>query len=163
AVADLVCGLPLMKVSDRLTDIAELIVEQALQLAWSQMSERYGVPQRAAGRGAAQMIVVAYGKLGGLELGYGSDLDLVFLHDADEGSGADGGHTDGLQQIDNTVFFQRLGQRLVHLLTVLTSSGRLLVLDTRLRPGGDRDNLVWSHSAFHHPDVADVLTWKPLE
>ncbi|HLS81108.1 MAG TPA: bifunctional [glutamate--ammonia ligase]-adenylyl-L-tyrosine phosphorylase/[glutamate--ammonia-ligase] adenylyltransferase, partial [Steroidobacter sp.] len=160
AVADLVCGLPLMKVSDRLTDIAELIVEQALQLAWSQMSERYGVPQRAAGRGAAQMIVVAYGKLGGLELGYGSDLDLVFLHDADEGSGADGGHTDGLQQIDNTVFFQRLGQRLVHLLTVHTSSGRLYEVDTRLRPGGARGILVQSLAAFRRYEFAEAWTWE---
>ena len=94
AVADLTGGLPLMKVSDRLTDIAELIVQETLVLAWAQIDARHGVPRYTDAEGAshaASMIVVAYGKLGGLELGYGSDLDLVFLHD----SSGDAQRTDG--------------------------------------------------------------------
>ncbi|HEX7114455.1 MAG TPA: bifunctional [glutamate--ammonia ligase]-adenylyl-L-tyrosine phosphorylase/[glutamate--ammonia-ligase] adenylyltransferase [Steroidobacter sp.] len=159
AVADLINGLPLMKVSDRLTDIAELIVREALRLAWSQIVARHGVPTYVDEQGRsreASMIVVAYGKLGGLELGYGSDLDLVFLHD----SHGEAQRTQGAQPVDNSVFFQRLGQRLVHLLTVHTSSGRLYEVDTRLRPGGNRGLLVQSLSAFRDYEFTEAWTWE---
>ncbi len=159
AVADLIAGLPLMKVSDRLTDIAELIVQEALELAWSQITARHGVPRCTTASGEIHepsMIVVAYGKLGGLELGYGSDLDLVFLHD----SCGDVQRTDGAQSVENTVFFQRLGQRLVHLLTVHTSAGRLYEVDTRLRPGGNRGLLVQSLSAFREYEFQEAWTWE---
>jgi [glutamine synthetase] adenylyltransferase / [glutamine synthetase]-adenylyl-L-tyrosine phosphorylase len=159
AVADLTAGLPLMKVSDRLTDIAELIVREALALAWVQIAERHGVPRYIDASGqshAARMIVIAYGKLGGLELGYGSDLDLVFLHD----SSGEAQRTDGPQVVDNTLFFQRLGQRLVHLLTVHTPSGRLYEVDTRLRPGGNRGLLVQSLAAFRDYEFEEAWTWE---
>jgi glutamate-ammonia-ligase adenylyltransferase len=155
AVADLIGGLPLMKVSDRLTDIAELIVQEALTLAWTQISLRHGQPRCDDGR-LARMIVVAYGKLGGLELGYGSDLDLVFLHD----SSGETQRTDGAQPIENGLFFQRLGQRLVHLLTVHTASGRLYEVDTRLRPGGNRGLLVQSLASFRDYEFQDAWTWE---
>lgn len=159
AVADLIGGLPLMKVSDRLTDIAELIVQEALQLAWAQMTQRHGVPRCVGEDGHSHepsMLVVAYGKLGGLELGYGSDLDLVFLHD----SFGEQQRTDGAQPTDNQVFFQRLGQRLVHLLTVHTASGRLYEVDTRLRPGGNRGLLVQSIAAFREYEFEEAWTWE---
>jgi [glutamine synthetase] adenylyltransferase / [glutamine synthetase]-adenylyl-L-tyrosine phosphorylase len=159
AVGDLAGGLPLMKVSDRLTDIAELIVQEALALAWAQITERHGVPRYTDEHGSARvasMIVVAYGKLGGLELGYGSDLDLVFLHD----SSGETQRTDGPQAVENSVFFQRLGQRLVHLLNVHTSSGRLYDVDTRLRPGGNRGMLVQSLAAFRDYEFQDAWTWE---
>lgn len=159
AVADLTAGLPLMKVSDRLTDIAELIVQETLSLAWTQITERHGVPRYVDEQGesqAASMIVVAYGKLGGLELGYGSDLDLVFLHD----STGESQRTDGAQSVDNIVFFQRLGQRLVHLLTVHTASGRLYEVDTRLRPGGNKGVLVQSLAAFREYEFQEAWTWE---
>src|SRR5690606_29235034 len=112
--------LPLMKVSDRLTDIAELVLELALSMAWRELVAKHGAPHygeppdlREAG-----FAVVGYGKLGGLELGYGSDLDLVFLHDSS------GSHqeTDGERPLDNARFFSRLVQRLIHFLTIQTSS-----------------------------------------
>lgn len=159
AVADLIGGLPLMKVSDRLTDIAELIVQEALALATSQIQARHGAPRCQDAQGqwrTASMIVVAYGKLGGLELGYGSDLDLVFLHD----SGGEQQRTDGPQVVDNSVFFQRLGQRLVHLLTVHTSAGRLYEVDTRLRPAGNRGLLVQSLGSFRDYEFQDAWTWE---
>jgi [glutamine synthetase] adenylyltransferase / [glutamine synthetase]-adenylyl-L-tyrosine phosphorylase len=159
AVADLTGGLPLMKVSDRLTDIAELIVQEALALAWAQITARHGVPRYVDEHGdthEANMIVVAYGKLGGLELGYGSDLDLVFLHD----SSGEAQRTEGPQPVENSVFFQRLGQRLVHLLTVHTSSGRLYEVDTRLRPSGNRGLLVQSLAAFRDYEFQDAWTWE---
>jgi len=159
AVADLTGRLPLMKVSDRLTDIAELIVQEALTLAWSQMTARYGQPvclDEERGPRVPGMIVVAYGKLGGLELGYGSDLDLVFLHD----SGGASQRTEGPQVVDNGVFFQRLGQRLVHLLTVHTAAGRLYEVDTRLRPGGNRGLLVQSLAGFREYEFQEAWTWE---
>lgn len=159
AVADLTAGLPLMKVSDRLTDIAELIVQEALSLSWAQITAKHGLPRYVDEQGAnrtASMMVVAYGKLGGLELGYGSDLDLVFLHD----SSGDAARTDGPQSVENTVFFQRLGQRLVHLLTVHTSAGRLYEVDTRLRPGGNRGLLVQSMASFRDYEFREAWTWE---
>lgn len=159
AVADLSEQLPLMKVSDRLTDIAELIVNEALALSWSQMTTRYGVPRYELADGTqhtAGMIIVAYGKLGGLELGYGSDLDLVFLHD----SAGEAQRTDGTQSIDNSLFFQRLGQRLVHLLTVHTAAGRLYEVDTRLRPGGNRGLLVQTMRSFREYEFQEAWTWE---
>jgi len=159
AVADLTAGLPLMKVSDRLTDIAELLVQETLSLAWAQITAKHGTPRYVDAQGVthtASMIVVAYGKLGGLELGYGSDLDLVFLHD----SSGESARTDGPQVVENTVFFQRLGQRLVHLLTVHTSAGRLYEVDTRLRPGGNRGLLVQSIAAFRDYEFREAWTWE---
>jgi glutamate-ammonia-ligase adenylyltransferase len=159
AVADLSGQLPVMKVSDRLTDIAELIVNEALTLAWAQTTARHGIPRCELADGTQRspsMMVVAYGKLGGLELGYGSDLDLVFLHNSE----GEAQRTDGTQSIENSVFFQRLGQRLVHLLTVHTAAGRLYEVDTRLRPGGNRGLLVQTMRSFREYEFKEAWTWE---
>ena len=133
AMLDLAGRLPLMQVSDRLTDVAELILEQALALAWRHTVGQYGEPRCNGPQGArtARVGIAGYGKLGGMELGYASDLDLVFLHDA-----AGPGQTCGPKAVDNEVFLLRLAQRLVHLLTVHTPAGRLYEVDVRLRPSG---------------------------
>ena len=86
----------------------------------------------AEGPRTARVAIVGYGKLGGMELGYGSDLDLVFLHD----SVGERQQTAGAKPVDNEVFFLRLAQRLVHLLTMHTAAGRLYEVDVRLRPSG---------------------------
>jgi glutamate-ammonia-ligase adenylyltransferase len=130
-----------------------------LSLSWSQITEKHGLPRCTNGTGekhTASMIVVAYGKLGGLELGYGSDLDLVFLHD----SVGETQRTDGAQPIENTVFFQRLAQRVVHLLTVHTSAGRLYEVDTRLRPGGNRGLLAQTLHGFRDYEFQEAWTWE---
>jgi glutamate-ammonia-ligase adenylyltransferase len=159
AVPDLTGRLPVMKVSDRLTDIAELIVEEALGLSWGQITGRHGVPRCGASEAAlreAGMIVVAYGKFGGIELGYGSDLDLVFLHD----SAGELQHTAGPAVVENSVFFLRLVQRLVHLLTVHSAAGRLYEVDTRLRPSGKGGLLVQSLEGFRDYQLAEAWTWE---
>lgn len=159
AVADLTGRLPLMQVSDRLTDIAELIVAQALELAWAQITARHGEPRcgdDAAALRTAGLVVVGYGKLGGLELSYSSDLDLVFLHD----SAGEIQRTDGAQPIENTIFFQRLAQRMVHLLTVHTSAGRLYEVDTRLRPGGNKGLLAQTLQSFKEYEFKEAWTWE---
>ena len=159
AVADLTGRLPLMKVSDRLTDVAELIVQQALAMAWSQLTKRHGQPrcgETEQSSYAAGVVVVAYGKFGGIELGYGSDLDLVFLHDSR------GAHqqTNGEQVLDNGVFFARLGQRLVHLLTTHTRAGRLYEVDVRLRPNGKGGLLVQSLDGYDSYQRSEAWTWE---
>jgi glutamate-ammonia-ligase adenylyltransferase len=159
AVPDLTGRLPLMKVSDRLTDIAELIVAEALSLSWDQIVQRHGLPRCGIDESALEtpgLIVVAYGKLGGIELGYGSDLDLVFLHDSE----GEVQRTEGPKVVDNGVFFLRLVQRLVHVLSVHTAAGRLYEVDTRLRPSGKGGMLVQSIEGFGTYQREEAWTWE---
>jgi [glutamine synthetase] adenylyltransferase / [glutamine synthetase]-adenylyl-L-tyrosine phosphorylase len=159
ALADLTGRLPLMKVSDRLTDIAELIVQRCMDLAWQQMTEIYGIPycgDQATNLRQVRVAVVGYGKLGGLELGYGSDLDLVFLHD----SSGEIQQTAATRPLDNGVFFLRLGQRIVHLLTMHSAAGRLYEVDMRLRPNGKGGFLMTGIDAFERYQRQDAWTWE---
>ena len=154
AAADIVGALPLMKVSDHLTWIAETVLEEALQQAWVHLTARHGRPPvRGEGNGFA---IIGYGKLGGIELGYGSDLDLVFLHGADGG----GDTTDGTAPLALSVFFARLGQRLIHLLTAYTPAGLLYEVDMRLRPDGASGMLVSSLAAYEAYQWEKAWLWE---
>jgi len=158
AMADLTRRIPLMRVSDYLTDIAEIIVEQAMRLGWAQMTAQFGVPMSGAGaaRRKVRICAVGYGKLGGLELGYGSDLDLVFLHD----SGAEQAETDAAKPVDNQVFFIRYAQRVVHILTMHSAAGRLYEVDVRLRPSGKGGMLITRIGAFVEYQEKEAWTWE---
>ncbi len=156
AASEIAGTLPLMKVSDYLTWLAEAILEQVLALAWRQTVAKYGTPRRADGSLCdPDFIIVGYGKVGGIELGHGSDLDLVFIHDGD--SQAD---TDGAKPIDGAQFFARLGQRIIHLLTTQTTSGQLYEVDMRLRPSGASGLLVSSLGAFERYQQNEAWTWE---
>jgi len=100
--------------------------------------------------------VIGYGKVGGLELGYGSDLDLVFLHADTSATGT----TDGDRPIANDLFYVRLGQRMIHLYTARTGSGVLYDVDMRLRPSGNAGLLVSSLQAFASYQQSDAWTWE---
>ncbi len=158
AVADLSGALPLMKVSDRLTDIAEIVLAGAIDLARHELIRQYGVPgcDVDGQRRAARFAIVAYGKLGGLELGYGSDLDIIFLHDSEGAEQC----TDGEKSVDNAVFFVRLAQRIIHILTMSTTTGPLYEVDTRLRPNGKAGLLVATLSAFERYQREQAWTWE---
>ena len=156
AVADRLGSLPLMKVSDRLTDTAELVLDFSLRAARRELVAKYGTPRCGPPLREAGFAVIGYGKLAGLELGYGSDLDLVFLHDS---SGAHQ-ETDGAPPLDNERFFSRLVQRLIHFLSIQTSSGRLYDVDTRLRPSGRSGLLVTSLEGFRHYQTQDAWVWE---
>jgi len=158
ALFDLTERLPLMQVSDRLTDVAELILEQAMTYAWHEVVAQYGAPHsgRAGELKPCGVVAIGYGKLGGYELGYASDLDLVFLHD----SAGDVQQTAGPKVIDNGVFFLRLGQKIVHLLTVHTAAGRLYEVDTRLRPSGKGGFLITNIAAFAEYQKREAWTWE---
>ena len=155
SAADIAGALPLMKVSDHLTYLAEAIMEYVVNIAWQQMIEKYGEPSNLQGADRRGFAVIGYGKLGGIELGYGSDLDVVFLHDTEVS-----GYTNGLKEIDNKQFYLRLGQRILHLFSTRTPSGILYEVDMRLRPQGDSGLLVSSMSAFEHYLNQDAWTWE---
>lgn len=152
AASELVGRLPLMQVSDKLTWIAEVILEQVLAVAWADLTAKYGLPANVnEGLG---FTVYAYGKLGGIELGYGSDLDLVFIYQDGKGS------TDGERSIDNAVFYTRLGQRLIHILETRMSMGQLYEVDMRLRPSGSSGMLASTVSGFRRYQQTDAWTWE---
>ncbi len=158
AAADLAGNAPLMKVSDFLTWTAEQVIRKALEIAWRQLVKRHGRPQ-CIERGRlrdARFAVVAYGKLGGWELGYGSDLDVVFLHDSRSGEQ----QTNGPRVLDNIEFFTRLAQRVINILSIPTTSGVLYQVDTRLRPSGGAGLIVSSMDSFAHYQEQNAWTWE---
>jgi glutamate-ammonia-ligase adenylyltransferase len=158
AVADFNKSLPVMKVSDALTWLAEVVLEATLQVAWADLSARHGVPcyEQDGTSHKAGFGIIAYGKLGGLELSYGSDLDIVFLHD----SKGKKQQTNGSKPLDNTVFFSRLVRRLVHFLTTQSGSGSLYEVDMRLRPDGGSGLLVTNTDAFERYQEENAWTWE---
>ncbi|NBB10921.1 bifunctional [glutamate--ammonia ligase]-adenylyl-L-tyrosine phosphorylase/[glutamate--ammonia-ligase] adenylyltransferase [Pseudomonas sp. SLFW] len=156
AASEITGSLPLMKVSDYLTWLAEAILEQVLALAWRHTVARHGAPRRPDGTLCDPgFVIVGYGKVGGIELGHGSDLDLVFIHDGDPQA-----ETDGPKPIDGAQFFTRLGQRIIHLITTQTNSGQLYEVDMRLRPSGAAGLLVSSLGAFSRYQENEAWTWE---
>lgn len=156
AASEIAGTLPLMKVSDYLTWLAEAILEEVLALAWRHTVARHGQPRRSDGSLCdPAFVIVGYGKVGGLEFGHGSDLDLVFIHDGDPNA-----ETDGTKPIDGAQFFTRLGQRIIHLLTTQTTSGQLYEVDMRLRPSGAAGLLVSSLGAFERYQSGEAWTWE---
>lgn len=145
--------LPLMKVSDCLTWLAEAIVRELLTQAWINTVKRYGAPP---GRSAEDpgLAVVAYGKLGGIELGYKSDLDMVFIREVNSG------FTEGEHSIPCAVFYQRLVQRFLHLSVTRTSGGDLYDLDIRLRPDGDSGLLITDTEGYAAYQRSRAWTWE---
>lgn len=158
AVADFNGVLPIMKVSDALTWLAEVVLERCVQIAWAELVAKHG-PPCCVENGASREVgfgVIGYGKLGGLELSYGSDLDLVFLHNS---RGAQQ-QTSGDKPLDNPLFFARFVRRLTHMLTTQTGSGELYEIDTRLRPDGRSGVLVSSTDAFEKYQEENAWTWE---
>ncbi|WP_438268912.1 bifunctional [glutamate--ammonia ligase]-adenylyl-L-tyrosine phosphorylase/[glutamate--ammonia-ligase] adenylyltransferase [Photobacterium damselae] len=155
AAADIAGALPVMKVSDHLTYLAQAIIGAVVNQAWFQMKEKYGEPTHLLEREGRGFAVVAYGKLGGIELGYGSDLDLVFLHDCPSNV-----YTNGKKEIDGRQFYLRLAQRIIHLFSTRTASGVLYEVDMRLRPSGASGLLVSTIDAFAQYQQQEAWTWE---
>ena len=130
--------LPLEKLSDHLSDLADLLLRHVLRLCWRDARKKH--------REDAQFAIIAYGKLGGLELGYASDLDLVFLYDDEHPEAGE--------------IYARLAQRINTMLSSYTSSGRLYEVDLRLRPNGDSGLLVSSIAAFEEYQRQHAWVWE---
>ena len=135
---DLAGLLTVERLADHLSQLADIVLQATLELLWEQTPARH--------RAQARFAVIAYGKLGGKELGYASDLDLIFLFDdADE------------RAPEN---YARLAQRLNHWLTTRTSSGTLFETDLRLRPSGEAGLLVSSLEAFTQYQERSAWVWE---
>jgi len=140
ALAEVRGTLPLMNASDYLTFLAEAMLDEALDLAWRENAERF--PEFAEPRPFA---IVGYGKLGGIELGPDSDLDVVFVHDLPGDAGQ---------------FLHRLVRRLLHILTVPTYLGALYEVDMRLRPSGRAGTMVSSLESFRDYQLNGAWVWE---
>ncbi|MGL4640827.1 MAG: bifunctional [glutamate--ammonia ligase]-adenylyl-L-tyrosine phosphorylase/[glutamate--ammonia-ligase] adenylyltransferase [Shewanella sp.] len=163
AAADVTGVLPVMQVSDHLTFLAEAIIEQVVMQAWQQVAQRHGVPPYLEGADTG-FAVIGYGKLGGIELGYGSDLDLVFLYEkqADSASQAhlQEAMTNGERPIEVGHFYLKLAQRILHLFSTRTTSGELYEVDMRLRPSGASGLMVSEIARFGEYQANEAWTWE---
>jgi [glutamine synthetase] adenylyltransferase / [glutamine synthetase]-adenylyl-L-tyrosine phosphorylase len=129
--------------------LADAVVAAALALARREMAHAHGELAEA------RFAVLGYGSLGGEELGFGSDLDLVFLHDAPEGA-----QSDGRRPLDAARWAVRLAQKLVALLGTVTGAGRLYEVDVRLRPDGAKGLLVSTLASYADYQRSRAWTWE---
>lgn len=158
AAAEISGHLSVEVVSDYLTAIADALVKQALAIAYHHLAQKHGQPyyREHETQYLAGFCILGYGKAGGIELSYSSDLDVVFLHN----SQGDAQITDGNKPLDNQVFFIRLAQRIIHILTTNTPAGVLYEVDARLRPSGHSGLLVSSLEAFETYQRETAWTWE---
>ena len=147
---DIAGELELEEVWAQLSALAQAILARIYPLCLASAARRYGLPRLPDGRQAG-MSILALGKLGGRELTYASDLDLVFVHSG-------GGPTDGRRQVGADEFFARVAQRVISALTSTMEAGQLYEVDTRLRPSGNQGTLVSSLQSFqtYHQEAAQV-------
>jgi len=158
AAADIMDVLPIMQVSDQLTWMAEALLDEVHRESVRELVRRHGQPACVVNNHAYTpgLAVIGYGKLGGLELGYGSDLDIVFLHD----SAGEQQETDGVKPLDNVQFFARVTQKMISRMTTQTPAGVLYEVDTRLRPDGASGLLVSSLTAFEDYQRHHAWVWE---
>ena len=130
--------LQLERLSDHLSELADILVERAIVLAWRKLLKKH--------RDTPAFAVIGYGKLGGKELGYASDLDLVYLFDDAAPEAAE--------------VYAKLGTRLNTWLSSRTSAGILFETDLRLRPNGDAGLVVSSLEAFRKYQLESAWMWE---
>ncbi|GAF62414.1 LOW QUALITY PROTEIN: glutamate-ammonia-ligase adenylyltransferase [Psychrobacter sp. JCM 18903] len=159
AASDVLAERPIMKVSDSLTYIAAVVLEAALERAFAEIVKRYGYPIGQDGDPVTEadcgFAIIGYGKLGGLELSYSSDLDLVFLHKIKEQ-----GMTTGEKSVSGMKFAARLVQKLMNYLNTQTRDGRAYEIDMRLRPSGNAGMMVVSYHAFETYQLEKAWSWE---
>jgi glutamate-ammonia-ligase adenylyltransferase len=139
AYGDILREQSLEVVTTQISYLADAILEAALAAAWRKASQSRGTPRGLHGN-RARFAVLGMGKLGGTELNYSSDIDLIFLYDVE-------GSTDGKRPVSNTEFFDRLAREIVLLLTQATEWGAAYRVDLRLRPDGRRGPMALSMTA----------------
>jgi glutamate-ammonia-ligase adenylyltransferase len=157
AAADVLEFVTTEDVAHQLCVIAEAMLNTVVTLAENGLRAKYGEPSPMDEHRRPEFGIVAYGKLGSFELGYHSDLDLVFLH---HGAALHGVTQGGDRSLPNQQFYGRFGQRIVHMLTTRTPSGVIYEIDTRLRPSGRSGPLVTSLDAYHSYQLEHAWTWE---
>jgi glutamate-ammonia-ligase adenylyltransferase len=149
---DLVRSQPIQTVTRQISYLADAVLDAAVRSARRNLEQKRGTPRTSDGR-PARFVVLALGKLGGNELNYSSDIDLVFLYDVN-------GQTDGSRSVTNQEFFDRLARDVVRLVSENTPQGIAYRVDLRLRPEGHHGPMVESlESALHYYDVLG-RTWE---
>jgi Glutamine synthetase adenylyltransferase len=155
AAAGIMDIIPVMVISDYLTTLAEVVLQQVALSAWDLLAQKHGVPEGCQ-FDSSGFAIIGLGKLGGYELGYGSDLDMVFLyHSTDERA-----LTDGLKSISVVEFYLRLGQKIIFLLNSKLLSGLLYETDMRLRPNGASGLLAVSVKGYAIYQQENAWTWE---
>jgi glutamate-ammonia-ligase adenylyltransferase len=147
------------EVASQLTTLAEACLKAACRIAQQELA-RFGTPVFNDSEGVdhpADFAVIGMGKMGGMELNYHSDLDIIYIYDRQ-------GNTDGVKQITNHEYFAKLGQKIIMVLTTQTREGYVYKLDTRLRPSGNAGPLVTSLDSFksYHRDESQVWERQAL-
>jgi len=135
--------------ASELTDVAEVVVEAAYELVISRLRERFGAPRSKNGA-LCPMVVCALGKCGGREMGYASDVELMFVY-------RDGGKTDGKESITNAEFYRKLVERIPR--TIAARRKGIFEVDLRLRPYGKAGALAVSLEAFEQYFSPDGAAW----
>ncbi len=148
-VRDVEGRLTVEQVADDLSALADTILGITLRWAWAHLKQRH--------RATPGIAIIAYGKLGGLELGYGSDLDVVFLYD-------DQDETSEAAKQDAQAVYAAFVRKLITWLTLRTAAGELFDIDTALRPNGNSGLLVTSVDAYERYQVGrgsnTAWTWE---
>ncbi|MGD9019391.1 MAG: bifunctional [glutamate--ammonia ligase]-adenylyl-L-tyrosine phosphorylase/[glutamate--ammonia-ligase] adenylyltransferase, partial [Desulfuromonadales bacterium] len=164
ALNDLQGHIPQGQTTLQLSLVADTCLQQALVLAREELAERYGLPYCEEGNGTsheAAFAIVGLGKLGGMELNYHSDLDIIFIY---EGEGKTrpvaAADPDRFRQQTNQQYFVRLAQRIISILTLMTPEGHVYDIDTRLRPSGNQGPLVSSLPAYRQYHESSAAPWE---
>lgn len=140
---DLEGGLSIETLADQLSALADLLLGETIYRVWPLVQPKGAAPAKLA---SPKFSIVAYGKLGGKEIGYASDLDLVFIYDD--------------PREDAMEIYAKLGRRITSWLSTMTSSGRLYEIDLRLRPNGDAGLLAVSLTAFSDYQMQNAWAWE---
>ncbi len=163
ALHDLSGKLSQAEGTEQLSLLAEVCLEQAVAIARAELLPRFGIPICGQDDEAheAAFAIVGMGKLGGRELTYHSDLDIIFIYEA-EGHNQPAAETEAerFRELSNHEYFSRLAQRIISILTLQTREGYVYKIDTRLRPSGNQGPLVTSLTAYQRYHQSDAALWE---
>ena len=142
----------LTEVTQTISSFADFAINTALDYAQSHYEKRYGA-SLDNNEQKQNLTIIAMGKLGGFELNVSSDIDLIFTY-------PDAGFTNGQKQISNQEFFNKVGQKIIHILDDITEDGQVFRVDMRLRPNGESGALVLSETALEQYLVTQGREWE---
>jgi glutamate-ammonia-ligase adenylyltransferase len=159
AAADVTGNVPVTEVSNYLTWIAEAVLNTVVTFAWRLMQQKNGLPGGMDEQTKRNpFMVLGYGKLGGIELGYGSDLDVVFVYEGLKSS--DQAISPSGRALDNSMYFIRMGQKIISLMTTTMPTGILYEVDTRLRPNGASGMMVVDFKGYQNYLKNKAWVWE---